>query len=97
MDTTRMQAAADRLGSKLDGLDLDADERAVLEAICAAGADSVESVPSDVEGFAFDPSPPGGKPDAGPGGTSDITLGLRKSAGGNASGVMFLTFTFKMA
>jgi hypothetical protein len=26
----------------------------------------------------------------------DVTLGPRKSAGGNASGVMFLTFVFKL-
>jgi hypothetical protein len=53
MSTEQMQAAADRLASKLDALDLDDDERAVLGAIVRAGASSAESAEDDVEGFAL--------------------------------------------
>ncbi len=49
-----MQTVADRLGPKLDALDLDGDERALLEAICAAGATRVEPPESEVQGFTVD-------------------------------------------
>ncbi len=48
-----MQAAADRLASKLDALDLDAEERAVLTAMLGSGAASVETAGDEVEGFAL--------------------------------------------
>jgi hypothetical protein len=54
MDAEQTQAAADRLAVKLDSLDLDTDERAVLGAILGAGASSVEPADQEVEGFAFD-------------------------------------------
>ena len=53
MDHNQTQAAATRLASKLEALDLDDDERSVLVAILGAGASSVE--PGDeVAGFAVD-------------------------------------------
>jgi hypothetical protein len=54
MDSDQAQAAADRLAAKLNELDLDDDERAVLEVVLTVGADSVEPVGDEVEGFAFD-------------------------------------------
>jgi hypothetical protein len=63
MDATQMQAAADRLAVKLEALELDADERAVLGAVLGAGASSIEPT-DEVQGFAFDsyqwfvPGPP---------------------------------------
>jgi hypothetical protein len=91
MDPNPRQAAADRLSAKLNALDLDPDELAVLQAICSAGADSVEG---DVEGFAFEPVAPT------PDGAAEpirLTIDLRKSSGGGqAAGQMFLVFTFKL-
>ena len=49
-----MQAAADRLTAKLEALDLDTDERAVLEGMLGAGATSIERTDSEVQGFAID-------------------------------------------
>jgi hypothetical protein len=94
MDTSQTQAAADRLAGKLDALDLDVDERAVLEAIFAAAATSVESPAGDVEGFAFEAfEPTGGAPDLP---TDPLTIDLRKAGGGGGgSGKEFLRFTFK--
>ena len=53
MDKDQMQAAADRLSVKLDGLDLDSEERAVLGAMLGADASSVEPASDEVEGFAL--------------------------------------------
>jgi hypothetical protein len=91
MDTTQMQAAADRLGAKLDALDLDMHERAVLEAICVAGASSVESADSEVQGFAFGTYGPiegiGDVP------TESVSLHVRKAGG---KPVEYLRFDFTM-
>jgi hypothetical protein len=54
MDARQMQAAADRLGVKLEALDLDAEERAVLQGMLGAGAVSVEPAEGEVQGFAVD-------------------------------------------
>jgi hypothetical protein len=54
MDTGQMQGAADRLAVKLEALDLDDEERAVLGAMLGAGASSVDPLGGEVEGFAFD-------------------------------------------
>ena len=59
MDATQVEQAVARLSAKLEALDLDQDERAVLEAICTAGAVAVEGAEGEVEGFAFDASAPG--------------------------------------
>ena len=48
-----MQAAADRLAERLEALDLDTDERAVLTAMLASGAASAEPAGDEVEGFAL--------------------------------------------
>ena len=52
MDENRTQAAANRLAAKLEALDLDDDEQAVLVAMLGAGAASVEPT-DDVSGFAL--------------------------------------------
>jgi hypothetical protein len=79
MDTEHMQAAADRLGAKLDSLDLDTDERTVLEGVLGAGATSV-SAGGEVEGFAAE-QPAYGL----------VSLYLRRS-GGNHWSVAQFTF-----
>jgi hypothetical protein len=53
MDENRTQAAANRLAAKLEVLDLDDDERAVLVALLGAGAARVEPA-DEVAGFALD-------------------------------------------
>ena len=62
----------------------------------AAGATSVQLDDGEVEGFAFDAFGPAGATLGDPTESHDVTLGLRKSAGGTTSGVMFLQFTFKL-
>ena len=98
MDATQVEQAVARLSAKLEALDLDQDERAVLEAICTAGAVAVEGADGEVEGFAFDASAPGpaGAPLDGSAEHYEVGLGLRKSAGGTVSGSMFLTFVFTL-
>ncbi len=48
-----MQSAADRLAARLDALDLDTDERAVLTAMLGSGAAAIEPAADEVEGFAL--------------------------------------------
>ncbi len=92
-----MQQAADRLSAKLDALDLEPDERAVLEAICSAGADSVEFADGEVEGFALDASWPPRATDGAPGEPLGVTLEMRKAGGDNKStGTPFLRYTFNV-
>ncbi len=52
MDENRTQAAANRLAAKLEALDLDDDEHAVLVAMLGAGAASIEPT-EEVSGFAL--------------------------------------------
>ena len=94
MDANQVQRAADRLSAKLDALDLEPDERAVLEAVCAAGATSVEFADGEVEGFAFDAfGPTHGAPTEPLG----VTLDLRKAGGGGkSSGEPFLRYSFSV-
>ncbi len=67
MDIEHLQDAADRLSAKLEALDLDDDERAVLLSALGASAQSSSVTASDeVEGFTFMPTGPmegiGGRP-----------------------------------
>jgi len=92
MDANQAQRAADRLSAKLDALDLEPDERAVLEAICAAGAVSVEFAAGEVEGFAFDAF---GAPHGELTEPLGVTLAMRKAGGGGtSSGTPFLQYKF---
>jgi hypothetical protein len=92
MDANPVQDAADRLSAKLDALDLDPDERAVLTAICAAGADSVQDVDGEVTGFSFATFPPLPATDDQ---TDQVTFGLRRSGTiEKSTGRDFLRFTF---
>jgi hypothetical protein len=50
MDANQLQAASDRLAEKIGGLDLDPDERMVLNMLYQAA--SRTGVESDVQGFA---------------------------------------------
>ncbi len=53
MDANHTQAAATRLAAKLETLDLDGDEQAVLVGMLATGATSVEPTGNEVEGHSF--------------------------------------------
>ncbi len=51
MDSTQLQAAADRLSTRLEQLDLDDDERTVLRLLLEAADGSGAPSDAEVEGF----------------------------------------------
>ena len=94
MDATQMQAAADRgheVGRRSTWTWTSGPSSRPWR---GPGATSVESPEGEVEGFAFGGLRLEGTGDVPP--TESVSLGLRKSAGGNTSGVVFLQFTFKL-
>ena len=97
LSTAEIQGVADRL----DGWDgLSDREREVLHGVFAlAGSAIAAAQPEDeVTGFALVGGPDlnGGTFDSFQQGTQHTVQDIRKSAGGGGSGVMFLSFTFKL-